>query len=94
MTNTTNTLTPAQTKWLTARGLETRTDEHGNITQIQPVGASAWSAPFKRVQCWGPESFDVVSVYVSGSFGMPSPAGRVLSQHTTLKAALAALVSG
>lgn len=88
---TTQTLTSTQTTWLTARGLEAHLNERGDIAQVQPIGANVWRAPYVRVQCWGPESFDVVSVYVCGSLGMPSPAGRVVSKHTTLKAALAAL---
>lgn len=94
----TQTLTPAQTKWLAANKLEVRFDERGDIYQVQPVGANVWVAPFVRVQCWGPQyaggpkSFDVISVYVCGAFNMPSPAGRTISKHTTLKAALAALV--
>ena len=41
----------------------------------------------------GKEVFDVQNCYVCPRFGMPSPAARVESSHSTLRSALRALLA-
>lgn len=93
---TTNEITAKHTDWLRARGLEIRTDDFGNLTEVRPVGANVWRKGFRRIGIHvqgGKEVFDVQSCYVCPSFGMPAPAARVESSHSTLRSALRALLA-
>lgn len=86
------TLTSTQLAWLASKKLTLTVMPCGTV-DVRPTGANVWFQSFTHVrQDNGVGPFQVIQTWVTHTYGSSAPAGRVVSTHATLKAALAALV--
>ncbi len=84
-------MTTTQTEWLKTNKLEI--SPNLSHLSIRPAGSNVFWGNFYSVDATDDGKFTVVYHWCCSKFGDDAPCGKVVSTHSTLKAALRELIS-